>query len=116
VAPAYLVAFVADPACDAHADALRAVARRVAGAGFFDDSHDGPDRTVGTFVRTEAPSSEEAAALLAAVAAMSAEHAVRVEVQFAEEVLGLIDGGRFDAALSRAVGGPAGGGPSRAIP
>jgi hypothetical protein len=112
VAPAYLVAFVADPPCDAHADALRAVARRVAGAGFFDDADDGPHRTVGTFVRTEAPWSDAAMALLAAVGEMSAEHAVRVEVQFAEEVLGLIDDGRPDAALRQALrGGPGGGTP-----
>ena len=109
--PAYLVAFVADPAADAHADALRDVARRVAGAGFFDDAHDGPERTVGAFVRTDAPSSAVACALLAAVAEVSAEHAVRIEVQFAEAVVGQIDGGRYDAALSCAVGGS-----SRAIP
>ena len=36
MADPYLVLFVADPADDGHADALRAAARAVPQAGFFD--------------------------------------------------------------------------------
>ena len=49
----YLVLFVADPADDGHADALRDVARRVPGAGFFDDPMGGKQRTVGTYLRLD---------------------------------------------------------------
>ena len=49
----YLVLFVADPADDGHADALRAAARAVPQAGFFDDPAGGDTRTVGVYLRTE---------------------------------------------------------------
>src|SRR4051794_34125451 len=69
----YLVLFVADPAEDRHADALRDVARSVAGAGFFDGGEAGDARTVGTYVQAAALDEPGAQALLAAMA----EFAVR---------------------------------------
>jgi hypothetical protein len=100
----YLVMFVADRAQDRHADALRAVAREVAGAGFFDDPDAGTERTVGTYVRAEGLTDPAARALVAAVIALSERLAVRVEVQHREVVLGHIDAGVADARLSAALG------------
>jgi hypothetical protein len=104
VPAAYLVLFVADPARDAHADALRTAARGVPGAGFFDDPESGAQRTVGTYLRTDGLAVAAAARLVDAVAVVSAEHGVRVEVQWREEVLGWIDRGTPDTAVTRALG------------
>jgi hypothetical protein len=98
---AYLVLFVADAAHDGHADALRAAARGVAGAGFFDDPEGGENRTVGTYVRAREP--QEGLALLRAIAAVSAALQARIEVQHAEEILGYLVSGRPDAALAARV-------------
>ena len=49
----YLVLFVADEADDGHADALRATARSLKGAGFFDDPDLGGQRTTGTYLETD---------------------------------------------------------------
>jgi hypothetical protein len=95
---AYLVLFVADAAHDGHADALRAAARGVAGAGFFDDPDGGEERTVGTYVR--ARELVEGLALLRAIAEVSAALEARIEVQRAEEILGYLVSGRPDAALA----------------
>lgn len=94
---AHLVLFVADPADDGHADALREVARTVPGAGFFDDPDGGAQRTVGTYLRTDALAA--GVPLVAAVAAVSARLRVRIEVQHREEILGWIVDGQPDAAL-----------------
>ena len=102
---AYLVLFVAGPADDDHADALRGVARAVPQAGFFDDAEDGPPRTVGTFVRAAEPA--EGIALIRAVAGVSRLLQARFEVQHAERILGFLQDGRPDAAL-RAELGPLG--------
>jgi hypothetical protein len=95
---AYLVLFVADAAHDGHADALRAAARGVAGAGFFDDLEGGETRTVGTYVR--ARELQDGLPLLAAIARVSAALEARIEVQHAEEILGHLVAGRPDAALA----------------
>lgn len=92
--PAHLVLFVADPARDEHAEALRDAARAVPGAGFFDDPDGGAQRTVGTYLRTD-----ELAAGVPLVAAVSARLGVRIEVQHREQVLGWIVDGVPDAAL-----------------
>jgi hypothetical protein len=101
MADAYLVLFVADDADDGHADALRAAAREVPGAGFFDDPAGGADRTVGAYLRTD--ELVEGAALMLAVARVSEALAARIEVQFREEILGYLVAGRPDAALAQAI-------------
>ena len=99
---AYLVLFVADPATDGHADALRAAARRVPGAGFFDDAEGGEDRTVGTYVRAREP--EDGLALVTEVVAISRALGARFEVQHAEVILGHVVDGRPDPALAEHLG------------
>jgi hypothetical protein len=98
VPAAHLVLFVADPAGDDHAAALREAARAVPGAGFFDDPDGGAQRTVGTYLRLEELSA--GVPLVTAVAACSARLRVRVEVQFREEILGWIVDGVPDDALA----------------
>ena len=102
MAAAYLVLFVADPADDGHADAIRDAARQVPGAGFFDDPADDGERTVGAFLRTDDPAGR-GAPLVHALADVSLLLAARIEVQYREAVLGWIVDGRPDAALSRAL-------------
>src|SRR4051794_33278992 len=102
---AYLVLFVAGPAGDDHADALRGVARAVPQAGFFDDAEDGPQRTVGTFLRTPDPA--DGMALIRAVAGVSRGPQARLGVPHAQRIRGFLDAGRPDAAL-RAELGPLG--------
>jgi hypothetical protein len=101
MADGYLVLFVADAADDGHADALRAAAREVPGAGFFDDPAGGDERTVGTYVRAE--ELVEGAALMLAVARVSEALAARIEVQFREEILGYLVAGKPDGALAEAI-------------
>jgi hypothetical protein len=95
---AYLVLFVADRAEDHHAEALRGAARRVPGAGFFDDPQGGESRTLGTYVR--ARELVEGVALLGAVAALSRALEVRFEVQHDERILGYLESGTPDATLA----------------
>jgi hypothetical protein len=90
-AMAYLVLFVADPAEDRHADALRDVARSIPGAGFFDGGEPGDERTIGTYLRTDSPDEDGARALVEAMAAFAARMGVRVEVQYDERVLGHLE-------------------------
>jgi hypothetical protein len=99
----YLVLFVADPAGDHHADALREIARAVDGAGFFDGDADDPQRTVGAFVRVAGLDAPAAAALVEAVALVSRALSTRFEVQFREEVLGHLDDGTPDERLRAAL-------------
>ena len=101
MADAYLVLFVADPADDGHADALREAARGVPQAGFFDDPAGGDERTVGAYLRADRLAAGHA--LLEAVAAVSFALAARIEVQFREEVVGQFVDGIPDAALARAL-------------
>jgi hypothetical protein len=100
----YLVAFVADPARDDHAAALRDVARDVEGAGFFDDGQAGAERTVGTYVRAESLADPAARELLRRMAAFTERFPVPVEVQHGERVIGRLQHGRPDAGLRRASG------------
>lgn len=101
----YLVVFVADPAGDHHADALRELARAVVDAGFFDGDRDDPLRTVGAFVRVAALDDPAAAALIAAAAELSRRLETRFEVQFREEVLGHLRDGAPDPPLRDALAG-----------
>jgi len=100
---AYLVAFVADAAGDAHADALRELARGLPGAGFFDDPEGGAQRTVGAYARVESLGDELAQALIGHVGELSGRFAVRIEVQFDEEILGHLVAGAPDSALLTAL-------------
>lgn len=95
---AYLVLFVADPAEDHHAAAIRGSVRRVPGAGFFDDPDGGESRTVGAYVR--ARELQEGLALLTEIATLSRLLEARFEVQHAERILGYLEAGRPDAALA----------------
>lgn len=100
MADPYLVLFVTDPADDGHADALRAAARAVPQAGFFDDPAGGDTRTVWAYLRTEELA--DGLALVAAVAEVSFALAARIEVQYREEILGhLVDGQPDDALRAR---------------
>ena len=99
----YLVLFVADPADDGHADALRDVARRVPGAGFFDDPMGGEQRTVGTYLRLDEAGPNLARALVGHVAEVSQALAARIEVQVDERVLGHLVDGVPDADAARAL-------------
>jgi hypothetical protein len=101
--PPYLVLFVAGAAGDVHAEALRAVARDVPGAGFFDDPAGGEERTVGAYLRLDTAPESSRHALVGAVAIVSEQLGARVEVQVAERVLGHLEGGRPDAALAAAL-------------
>jgi hypothetical protein len=100
---AYLVAFVADPAEDHHADALRELARSLDGAGFFDDPAGGDERTVGTYARVDALTDELAQALIGHVGELSRHLEVRIEVQFDEAILGHLVAGVPDPALVAAL-------------
>jgi hypothetical protein len=99
----YLVAFVADRAADAHADALRALARSLDGAGFFDDPAGGDERTVGAFARVESLGDRLAQALIGHVSELSARLDVRIEVQLDEQILGHLVAGVPDSALLAAL-------------
>jgi hypothetical protein len=94
----YLVLFVAEPAEDHHADAIRGSVRRVSGAGFFDDMEGGESRTVGAYVR--ARELVDGLTLLAEIAALSRLLKARFEVQHAERILGFLESGTPDAALA----------------
>ena len=98
-----LVLFVADPADDGHADAIRDAARKVPAAGFFDDPAGGEERTVGAYVRFAAEQPEPARALVGHVAFVSEALAARVEVQLDEVVLGHLVAGRPDDRLAAAL-------------
>jgi hypothetical protein len=100
---AYLVAFVADRANDQHAGELRARARSLDGAGFFDDPAGGEQRTVGAYARVEALGDELAQALIGHVGELSGRLGVRIEVQFDERILGHLESGVPDAELMAAL-------------
>lgn len=104
----YLVLFVADPADDGHADALRDAARAVDGAGFFDDPEGGAERTVGTYLKVETLREQRAQALIGWVSRVSEVLAVRIEVQFREEILGHLVAGEADDRLRTVLGAATG--------
>jgi hypothetical protein len=99
----YLVLFVADPADDGHADALRELARGLEGAGFFDDPELGGERTTGTYLRTDTLEDPVALELIARVAELSLALAVRIEVQHREVILGHLESGLPDEQLAEAL-------------
>ena len=101
---AYLVLFVADPADDGHADALREVARGLKGAGFFDDPDLGGQRTTGTYLETETLDDPTALELIARVAELWSALACRIEVQHREAILGHVVAGQPDEALAASLG------------
>jgi hypothetical protein len=101
---AYLVLFVADPADDGHADALRETARSLKGAGFFDDPDLGGQRTTGTYLETETLDDPTALELIARVAELSRALACRIEVQHREAILGQLVAGQPDEALAASLG------------
>ena len=101
---AYLVLFVADPADDGHADALREVARGLKGAGFFDDPDLGGQRTTGTYLETDSLDDPVALELIARVAELSGLLACRIEVQHREVILGHLDSGQPDEKLAASLG------------
>ena len=100
----YLVMFVADPADDNHADALRRTASGLRGAGFFDDPDLGGQRTTGTYLETETLEDPTALELIARVAELSGELECRIEVQHREVILGHLVAGRPDEALAASLG------------
>jgi hypothetical protein len=87
----YLVLFVADPADDRHAVALRDVARSVDGAGFFDGGEPGDERTVGTYVRADTLDEPRAQALVTAMAEVAGRLHVRIEAQHDERIVGTLE-------------------------
>jgi hypothetical protein len=87
---------------DAAWDALRGVARAVAGAGLFDGGDE--PRTVGVYVRVAGLDEPTARALVAEVAALSRRVGVRFEVQYRERILGHLQRGQPDAPLLLALG------------
>ena len=100
----YLVLFVADPAGDAHAAALRDTARGLKGVGFFDDPDLGGQRTTGTYLETETLEDPTALELIARVAEVSGELGCRIEVQHREAILGHLVAGSPDEALAATLG------------
>ncbi len=100
----YLVLFVADPADDTHADALRETARSLKGAGFFDDPELGGQRTTGTYLETDTLEDPVALELIARVAELSSELGCRIEVQHREVILGHLESGRPDEELAASLG------------
>ena len=90
--------FVRDPVDDALAEAVVGRLRGVAGAGWFDDP--GDERTTGGYVRA-APSSPGGLALLEVAREVSESHGVAVEVQWREEIVGLVRAGRWESGPPR---------------
>lgn len=108
---AYLVLFIADPAGDEHAEAVRACVREAVAArtwpgnqpGWFDGAGDeeGTERTVGAYLRLDGIQDPEGPpVLVAAMARVSASLDVRVEVQVLERPVGALVGGEPDEALA----------------
>ena len=93
----YLVFFAADAVDDALADAIRDRVRAVPGAGWFDDpaADSAAERTTGGYVKVGEPEEPLGQDLLAAARDVSAEHGVRIEVQWREEVVGHFEAGAW---------------------
>ena len=93
--PSYLVFFARDPVDDDLADAILARVRGCSGAGWFDDpgAESAAERTTGGYVRCGDVEDAAARELLDVARAVSADHAILVEVQFREEPLGVLERG-----------------------
>ena len=110
--PGFLVFFVTDAVDDELAHALRSRIRAVAwdrpweahAPGFFDDPDPGGGiRTTGGYLRIESPVQSDALALLRVAAAVSEDHAVTVELQWQERIIGHVRSGEPDPGLEAAV-------------
>jgi hypothetical protein len=94
---AYLVFFARDPVDDALAGAIVDRVRACPGAGWFDDpgAATPAERTTGGYVRVADPEEPRGRTLLDAARAVSSEHAILVEVQWREEILGVLEAGTW---------------------
>ena len=103
----YLVFFARDPVDDALADAILARVRACEGAGWFDDpgAASAAERTTGGYVRVADPEEPAGRALIDTARAVSADHAVLVEVQWREAVLGVLEAGRWRGSSSSGADG-----------
>src|SRR4051812_29033083 len=112
--PSYLVFFSRDPVDDALAGEIASRVRALAGArawasaapGWFDepDAASPEQRTSGGYLKVDDLAGDDAAALLGAARALSAELEVTVEVQFNERPLGrFAPGGIADGPLATLV-------------
>lgn len=110
--PGFLVFFVTDAVDDELARALRTRIRAAAGdrpwiqhaPGFFDDPDPGGGvRTTGGYLRIESPCETDALALLGVATDVAEDHAVTVELQWQERVLGHVRAGEADSGLEDAV-------------
>lgn len=93
--PAYLVFFARDPVDDDLADAILERVRGCSEAGWFDDpgAESAAERTTGGYVRADDVEDAAARELLEVARAVSADHAILVEVQWREDPLGILDDG-----------------------
>ena len=93
----YLVFFARDPVDDALADAILARVRTCDGAGWFDDpgAASPAERTTGGYVRVTDPEEPTGRALVDIARGLSADHAILVEVQWREAILGVLERGEW---------------------
>jgi hypothetical protein len=93
----YLVFFARDPVDDRLAGAIVERVRACPGAGWFDDpaAASPAERTTGGYVRASAIDEPVAAGLLDVARSVSADHAIVVEVQWREAVLGVLEAGAW---------------------
>jgi hypothetical protein len=96
-AETYLVFFARDPVDDALAGAIVDRVRGCSGAGWFDDAGAATpaERTTGGYVRARDVEEPHARELLQVARLLSADHAILVEVQWREELLGLLESGTW---------------------
>lgn len=96
---AYLVFFVAGPVDDDLAEAVVARVRTCPGAGWFDDADAASpgERTTGGYVRVSDPETPDGRGLLDIARRLSGDHALLVEVQWREAVIGHLDRGVWRA-------------------
>ena len=109
----YLVFFSRDPVDDGLAGEIVGRVRALAGSrawpcpppGWFDDpdAATAAERTCGGYLRIDDLAGDEAAALLAAARALSAELELVVAVEFNERPLGQFSAGAADGALAALV-------------
>jgi hypothetical protein len=102
-APSYLVFFARDPVDDALAGAILDRVRGCPGAGWFDDpgAATPAERTTGGYVRVDDPEEPAGRGLLDVARALSSDHAMLVEVQWREEIIGVLDAGTWRPPSNR---------------
>lgn len=105
MAAAYLVFFARDPVDDEVAGAIVERVRACPGAGWFDDpgAATPAERTTGGYVKVSGLDEPDGVGLLDVARGVSADLAVKVEVQWREEVLGHLEAGAWtgDAPAGR---------------